>query len=50
MTKTLVEKKTGSKFRLAVTAGSFRDSEIVVMLGENGVCVCVCARARAREF
>jgi len=36
MSKTLVEKKTGSKFRLQVNAGSFRDSEIVVMLGENG--------------
>jgi ATP-binding cassette subfamily E protein 1 len=36
MVKTLVEKKTGSKFRLEVTAGEFKDSEIVVMLGENG--------------
>ena len=36
MARTLHEKKTGSKFRLQVTAGSFRDSEIVVMLGENG--------------
>ncbi|MGB1592064.1 MAG: hypothetical protein ACPIOQ_04860, partial [Promethearchaeia archaeon] len=33
---TQVEKKTGSKFRLQIQAGSFRDSEIVVMLGENG--------------
>ena len=36
MVKTLVEKKTGSKLRLEVTAGEFKDSEIVVMLGENG--------------
>eukprot|EP00287_Rhodomonas_sp_CCMP768_P006368 CAMPEP_0196730164 /NCGR_PEP_ID=MMETSP1091-20130531/10289_1 /TAXON_ID=302021 /ORGANISM="Rhodomonas sp., Strain CCMP768" /LENGTH=622 /DNA_ID=CAMNT_0042073119 /DNA_START=32 /DNA_END=1901 /DNA_ORIENTATION=+ len=36
MVKTLVEKKTNSKFRLEVKAGSFQDSEIVVMLGENG--------------
>ena len=35
-TLTLVEKKTGSKCRLEVTAGEFKDSEIVVMLGENG--------------
>mmetsp|Transcript_30853 Transcript_30853/g.75672 ORF Transcript_30853/g.75672 Transcript_30853/m.75672 type:complete len:386 (+) Transcript_30853:1144-2301(+) len=36
MVKTLVEKKTNSKFRLEVKAGEFKDSEIVVMLGENG--------------
>mmetsp|Transcript_19519 Transcript_19519/g.45328 ORF Transcript_19519/g.45328 Transcript_19519/m.45328 type:complete len:659 (+) Transcript_19519:47-2023(+) len=36
MVKTLHEVKTGSKFRLEVTGGEFRDSEIVVMLGENG--------------
>jgi len=36
MVKTLVEKKTSSTFKLTVTAGTFKDSEIVVMLGENG--------------
>mmetsp|Transcript_39690 Transcript_39690/g.99359 ORF Transcript_39690/g.99359 Transcript_39690/m.99359 type:complete len:654 (-) Transcript_39690:406-2367(-) len=36
MVKTLVEKKTNSKFRLSIQAGTFKDSEIVVMLGENG--------------
>uniref|UniRef100_A0A7S0W5I5 Uncharacterized protein n=1 Tax=Hemiselmis tepida TaxID=464990 RepID=A0A7S0W5I5_9CRYP len=36
MVKTLVEKKTNSKFRLTIQAGTFKDSEIVVMLGENG--------------
>uniref|UniRef100_A0A7S4NU22 Uncharacterized protein n=1 Tax=Guillardia theta TaxID=55529 RepID=A0A7S4NU22_GUITH len=36
MVKTLVEKKTGSSFRLEVQPGQFQDSEIVVMLGENG--------------
>jgi len=36
MVKTLVEKKTNSKFRLEVKGGTFKDSEIVVMLGENG--------------
>uniref|UniRef100_A0A6T8HP07 Uncharacterized protein n=1 Tax=Hemiselmis andersenii TaxID=464988 RepID=A0A6T8HP07_HEMAN len=36
MVKTLVEKKTNSKFRLTINAGTFKDSEIVVMLGENG--------------
>mmetsp|Transcript_15260 Transcript_15260/g.30157 ORF Transcript_15260/g.30157 Transcript_15260/m.30157 type:complete len:654 (+) Transcript_15260:219-2180(+) len=36
MVKTLVEKKTNSTFRLSIQAGTFKDSEIVVMLGENG--------------
>lgn len=36
MVKTLVEKKTNSKFRLEINGGTFKDSEIVVMLGENG--------------
>mmetsp|Transcript_63343 Transcript_63343/g.169362 ORF Transcript_63343/g.169362 Transcript_63343/m.169362 type:complete len:657 (+) Transcript_63343:52-2022(+) len=36
MVKTLVEKKTSSTFKLSVRAGTFKDSEIVVMLGENG--------------
>jgi len=36
MTKTLQEPKTGSTFTLHVNPGDFNDSEIVVMLGENG--------------
>eukprot|EP00294_Goniomonas_avonlea_P016058 CAMPEP_0114563472 /NCGR_PEP_ID=MMETSP0114-20121206/13128_1 /TAXON_ID=31324 /ORGANISM="Goniomonas sp, Strain m" /LENGTH=608 /DNA_ID=CAMNT_0001749321 /DNA_START=27 /DNA_END=1853 /DNA_ORIENTATION=+ len=36
MVKVLSEPKTGSTFKLAVKSGSFNDSEIVVMLGENG--------------
>ena len=37
MTKTMVPKKAGKKpFILHVKAGSFVDSEIIVMLGENG--------------
>jgi ATP-binding cassette subfamily E protein 1 len=38
MTKTFKDTETGeiSQFRLTVKAGSFSDSEIVVLLGENG--------------
>jgi ATP-binding cassette subfamily E protein 1 len=36
MKKTLVAVKKGSSFTLEVNAGNFSDSEIVVLLGENG--------------
>ena len=36
MQKTLVDRKTGSTFELTIEEGSFTDSEIIVMLGENG--------------
>jgi len=36
MTKTMVSPKKKSKFILHVEAGGFNDSQIVVMLGENG--------------
>ena len=36
MTKKLVAPKKGTSFNLEVCAGSFSDSEIIVLLGENG--------------
>ena len=36
MTKTMVSKKKKSKFILHVKAGSFKEGEIIVLLGENG--------------
>ena len=36
MTKTMVSKKKKSKFVLHVQAGSFKEGEIIVLLGENG--------------
>ena len=36
MTKTLTNAKKGNTFKLDVDAGDFSDSEIVVLLGENG--------------
>eukprot|EP00005_Dracoamoeba_jomungandri_P006380 CAMPEP_0174262058 /NCGR_PEP_ID=MMETSP0439-20130205/12746_1 /TAXON_ID=0 /ORGANISM="Stereomyxa ramosa, Strain Chinc5" /LENGTH=575 /DNA_ID=CAMNT_0015346691 /DNA_START=158 /DNA_END=1885 /DNA_ORIENTATION=- len=36
MTKTYPAKKEKTGFRLAIEAGSFNDSEIIVMLGQNG--------------
>jgi ATP-binding cassette subfamily E protein 1 len=36
MTKTMVSKKKSSKFILHVEQGDFKDSEIIVLLGENG--------------
>lgn len=36
MTKTMRQKETSKTFILHVEEGSFTDSEIIVMLGENG--------------